>query len=72
MADLNTWGTAQALMDALAALPERQQYAIMEAQGAFYQGAAVPFPNDLTDEAAELMVELLKLRLATRPRKEGH
>ena len=70
MADLNTWHTA--LEGAYDKLPERQCWALMEARLAFYTGLPAQMPNDLTDEAADLMVETLKFYLASRPRKEPH
>ena len=57
-------------MAAHSALPERQRWAIHEARCAFYTRLPSQMPNDLTDEAADLMVEQLKFFLAARPRKE--
>ena len=70
MADLNTWKAA--LDTAHSTLPERQGWAVHEAKLAFYIGLPAQMPNDLTDEAAALMVEELKFYVAARPRKEAH
>ena len=70
MADLNTW--CAALMAAYDKLPERQKLAVLEAKCAFYAGLPSQIPADLSDEAAELMVEVLKFSLASRPRKDSH
>ncbi len=61
----------QELFAAVNALPETQQWRILEAKCAFYAGPACPFPNDLTDEAAAVMMDMLQYRLETRPRKES-